>query len=89
MVPIHHHPDDAALIGTLYLAPSWIFKGHDSILAVDIGGTNIRGGVVVPNSEEGHRPHQGGGVEIRKVAACGRRADARAGGGRLVGMLKD
>ena len=31
------------------LAPAWIFKGHDSILAVDIGGTNIRAGVVLPN----------------------------------------
>jgi predicted NBD/HSP70 family sugar kinase len=28
------------------LAPSWIFEAHDSILAVDIGGTNIRCGVV-------------------------------------------
>ena len=40
MVPIRLHPDDAGLIGTLHLAPSWIFEAHDSILAVDIGGTN-------------------------------------------------
>jgi len=46
MLPIHSHPDDAGLIGALYLAPSWIFEAHDSILAVDIGGTNIRCGVV-------------------------------------------
>ena len=46
MLPIRHHPDDAGLIGALQLAPSWIFEGHDSILAVDIGGTNIRCGVV-------------------------------------------
>jgi len=46
VVPIRHHPDEAALIGALHLAPSWIFEGHDSILAVDIGGTNIRCGVV-------------------------------------------
>src|SRR5262245_43274276 len=49
MVPIHNDPDEAALLGALHLAPSWIFKGHDSILAVDIGGTNIRAGVVLPN----------------------------------------
>ena len=49
MVPIHHDPDEAALIGSLFLAPGWIFKGHDSILAIDIGGTNIRAGVVLPN----------------------------------------
>jgi hypothetical protein len=49
MVPIHNDPDEAALIGSLHLAPAWIFKGHDSILAIDIGGTNIRAGVVTPN----------------------------------------
>ncbi|KRQ95289.1 ROK family protein [Bradyrhizobium valentinum] len=46
VVPIRFHPDDAGLIGTLHLAPSWIFEAHDSILGVDIGGTNIRCGVV-------------------------------------------
>ena len=46
LVPIRFHPDDAGLIGCLHLGPSWIFEGHDSILAVDIGGTNIRCGVV-------------------------------------------
>jgi len=44
--PIRFHPDEAGLIGALHLAPSWIFEAHDSILAVDIGGTNIRCGVV-------------------------------------------
>ena len=46
MVPIRFHPDDAGLIGALHLAPSWIFEGYDNILAIDIGGTNIRCGVV-------------------------------------------
>src|ERR1700686_4705614 len=46
LVPIRFHPDDAGLIGCLHLAPSWIFEAQDSILAVDIGGTNIRCGVV-------------------------------------------
>src|SRR5712675_2087883 len=46
LVPIRFHPDDAGLIGCLHLAPSWIFEAHDSILAVDIGGTNIRCGLV-------------------------------------------
>jgi hypothetical protein len=46
LVPIRNHPDEAGLIGCLHLAPSWIFEAHDSILAVDIGGTNIRCGVV-------------------------------------------
>src|SRR5215468_4287768 len=34
--PIRFHPDEAALIGAMHLAPSWIFEAHDSILAVDI-----------------------------------------------------
>jgi hypothetical protein len=46
LVPIRLHPDEAGLIGCLHLAPSWIFEAHDSILAVDIGGSNIRCGVV-------------------------------------------
>lgn len=46
LVPIRFHPDEAGLIGCLHLAPSWIFEAHDSIIAVDIGGTNIRCGVV-------------------------------------------
>src|ERR1043165_9067409 len=35
MALIHNDPDEAALIGSLHLAPAWIFKGHDSILAID------------------------------------------------------
>ena len=46
LVPIRFDPDEAGLIGCLHLAPSWIFEAHDSILAVDIGGSNIRCGVV-------------------------------------------
>ncbi|MCK1617989.1 ROK family protein [Bradyrhizobium sp. 159] len=46
LVPIRFDPDDAGLIGALHLAPSWIFEAYDSILAVDIGGTNIRCGIV-------------------------------------------
>jgi hypothetical protein len=49
LVPIRHDPDEAGLIGCIHLAPSWMFAGHDSILAVDIGGTNMRVGVVGVN----------------------------------------
>jgi hypothetical protein len=49
LVPIRNEPDDAGLIGAVQLTPSWIFKGHDSILAVDIGGTNVRAGIVTLN----------------------------------------
>ena len=51
LVPIRHHPDHAGLLGGAHLAPSWIFKGHDSILAMDIGGTNARVGLVALNQK--------------------------------------
>jgi len=44
--PIRHHPDEAGLLGAVQLAPTWIFEAHDSILAVDIGGTNMRAGLL-------------------------------------------
>jgi predicted NBD/HSP70 family sugar kinase len=43
---IANHPDEAGLIGAAHLMPSWTLEGFDGILAVDIGGTNIRTGVV-------------------------------------------
>ena len=46
LVPIHHHPDEAGLIGSAHLMPPWMLAGHDAILAVDIGGSNVRVGVV-------------------------------------------
>jgi len=44
--PIRNHSDHAGLIGCIQLVPSWILSGHESILAVDIGGSNIRAGIV-------------------------------------------
>jgi predicted NBD/HSP70 family sugar kinase len=44
--PITNAPDHAGLIGCAHLVPPWILAGHDSILAVDIGGSNIRCGIV-------------------------------------------
>jgi len=45
-VPIRHNPDEAGLLGNIHVVPSWMFSGYDSLLAVDIGGSNIRVGVV-------------------------------------------
>jgi hypothetical protein len=52
LVPIANHPDEAGLIGAVQLAPSWVFSGHDSILAVDIGGSNIRVGTIGLNLKQ-------------------------------------
>jgi predicted NBD/HSP70 family sugar kinase len=47
--PIRNEPDEAGLLGAPQLAPTWVFQAHDAILGVDIGGTNIRAGVVELN----------------------------------------
>ncbi|PKA42239.1 ROK family protein (plasmid) [Rhizobium sullae] len=46
IVPIAHDPDEAGLLGSAHLMHSWMLDGYDGILAVDIGGANIRAGVV-------------------------------------------
>ncbi len=43
---LSHNVDDGGLIGWVHLTPPEMLKGHDAILAVDIGGTNIRCGIV-------------------------------------------
>ncbi|MCJ8143441.1 ROK family protein [Ancylobacter sp. A5.8] len=52
LTPIRNHPDEAGLIGAAHLAPSWMFASFDNILAVDIGGTNMRAGIVKLNLEK-------------------------------------
>jgi hypothetical protein len=89
LVPIRQDPDEAALIGCVHLAPSWIFKGHDSILGVDIGGTNMRAGVVLPNIAKA--------ADVSKATVWKsekwRHADEKLGREKavdeLIGMLKD
>ena len=49
--PIRHDPDEAGLLGGAHLAPAWVFDAHDSILAMDIGGTNARSGLVLLNQK--------------------------------------
>jgi len=47
LCPIRHDPDQAGLLGAIHLAPPWVFAGHRAILAIDVGGSNVRAGVVV------------------------------------------
>src|SRR3954463_3379493 len=50
--PIRYPSDHAGLVGSVHLVPSWVLAGHDSILAVDIGGSNIRAGIVELRAEK-------------------------------------
>jgi hypothetical protein len=49
LAAIRNVPDAAGLIGAAHLVPPWVLKGHEAILAVDIGGTNVRAGIVELN----------------------------------------
>jgi hypothetical protein len=52
LVPVRHHPDEAGLLGAAHLIPLWTLRGHDALMAVDIGGSNIRAGVVLLNHKK-------------------------------------
>ncbi|HTK02306.1 MAG TPA: ROK family protein [Bordetella sp.] len=43
---LHHHADEGGLIGWLHLMPPDLAQRYRAMLAVDIGGTNIRCGIV-------------------------------------------
>ncbi|WCM95225.1 ROK family protein [Acidovorax sp. NCPPB 2350] len=43
---LRHHSDEGGLIGWAHLAPPALLQSYDAILAVDIGGTNVRCGIV-------------------------------------------
>lgn len=49
LLPIRADPDHAGLIGCAHLAPSWLYKGFDGLIAVDIGGSNMRCGIIKLN----------------------------------------
>lgn len=46
LVPLELDPDKAGLVGCVYLLPPWALKGFNAMLAVDIGGSNLRTGLV-------------------------------------------
>jgi predicted NBD/HSP70 family sugar kinase len=43
---ICHETDDGGLLGWMHLAPTELLEHYDAILALDIGGTNVRCGIV-------------------------------------------
>ena len=49
---IRHPSDEAGLVGAVQLTPAWTLEGFDGILAVDIGGTKMRTGVIRLNLDE-------------------------------------
>jgi predicted NBD/HSP70 family sugar kinase len=90
LIPVRNDPDEAGLIGAAHLAPRWMFEAHDAILAVDIGGTNLRAGVVALNLKKAS--------DLSKAAVWKleswrhgdeKRVSREKAVGKLVGMLED
>ena len=81
LLPIRHHPDAAGLLGSVELAPEWALAGFNGILAVDVGGTNIRTGIVELGSGSGS-------AKIRKLERW-RHADDEPERDEAVGALID
>lgn len=52
LMTLRHHPDEGGLIGWVHLAPPEVLDGYDGFLAVDIGGTNVRCGIVRPRAHK-------------------------------------
>lgn len=52
---LHHPPDDAGMIGWAYAAPTDILAEGEGFAAVDIGGTNLRWGIVRIERSAGNR----------------------------------
>ncbi|HJT99118.1 MAG TPA: ROK family protein [Rhodanobacteraceae bacterium] len=44
--PIRRDPDEAGLAGAPHLVPPWVLEGFGAMLAVDLGGSNVRCGIV-------------------------------------------
>ena len=51
---LHHHADEGGLIGWVHIVPSNLLRDFDAMLAVDIGGTNVRCGIVRSNYDRSH-----------------------------------
>ena len=89
VVPVRHDPDEAGLIGAAHLAPKWLFKGHDAILAVDIGGTNFRAGVVELNVKKAADLSKAGVWKFERWRHADEKEIDREGAvAKLVGMLR-
>ena len=88
LLPIRHDPDEAGLVGGAHLAPPELLSGHDAMLAVDIGGTKMRAGVVLPKLDEAP-DLSAARVWASEVWRHAKEKPGReAAVGRLVGMLR-
>ena len=64
MQTLRHHADEGGLLGWVHLAPPEFIRHYDALLTVDIGGTNVRCGIV--------RHHRKKAADLSKAVVLGR-----------------
>jgi len=73
---LHHHADEGGLIGWAHVAPPVVWRHYDAMLAIDIGGTNVRCGIVrVPGGKPGRKPGNPDDARVTDVRKWGHAAD--------------
>lgn len=87
LVPVSRHPDDAALCGAAHLAPPEALRGSDAMLAVDIGGTNMRAGLVAFGMDEAPDLSRARVTATERWRHAGEESSRDEAIDRLVGML--
>src|SRR4029079_9695618 len=87
--PIRSHPDEAGLLGAAHLLPAWMLKGYGGILAVDVGGSNIRAGVVELNLGKSKDLDKAEIVQSNLWRHAEEKVDRDKSVKRLVGMLEE
>ena len=87
LVPVSRHPDDAALCGAAHLAPPETLRGFGAMLAVDIGGTNMRAGLVALGSDEAPDLSRARVIAVERWRHAGEEPSRDEAIERLAGML--
>jgi hypothetical protein len=86
---ICHETDDGGLLGWVHLAPPELLEHYDAILALDIGGTNVRCGVVKLRRKRARDLSKAKVVRREKWRHADDGPNRRVLVGRLAEMLED
>lgn len=89
MRPVSRHPDEAALCGAAHLAPPEALAGADAMLAADIGGTNIRVGLVGLRLDQAPDLSRAHVVSSERWRHADGEADRDEAVARLAGLLRN
>ena len=88
LLPIRAHPDQAGLLGCAHLAPIWLYKGFGGLIAVDIGGSNFRTGIVELNVKRGPNLSRAAVVGLELWRHAEEKPKREEAIDRLIGMIE-